>query len=178
LRCEQRLEKALGNGIVRVVSRDVLASALAGGISSTAAVTALWTGYQEQGEKFRLHVGPGEAYTFAVALALGIPAMSNDQSAIDVFGKHEWELPSPVLRAFDLIAFAYQIGILTARDCDKHRKSLLTLKEHLPKDFAHASFEDGVKGFQPRLLDAAATPIGRIGSSYPPHVKPLLISRC
>ena len=115
---------------------------------------------QNRGLDYSHRVDRGEAYTHATAVCLGQPAVSNDWNAIKVLAKAGYQLPSPVLRAFDLVVFAHQTAIMSEADCDKVRKILLREKEFIPAALRAASFRQGVAQFAPRLVDASAPPVG------------------
>ena len=112
---------------------------------------ASWAAFQSLGALYYGHVGSGEAYTFAAALTLGMPALSNDFNAIRTLESNFHALPTPVLRTFDVLGFCYQSGCLELRVCEAVRSELLKNREGLPKAFMYASFQDGLKNFSPRL---------------------------
>jgi hypothetical protein len=115
-------------------------------------------GLPSLGAQYEGHVHRGEAYTFAAAVTLGLPALSNDFSAIKTLEANFLSLPSPVLRAFDLLAFCHQSSCLELKACEEVRSELLKNNEGMPKAFMNASFEDGLKNFSPRLRAAASGP--------------------
>ncbi|HEV3481196.1 MAG TPA: hypothetical protein VGR97_02590 [Candidatus Acidoferrales bacterium] len=147
--------KALGNGTLEILDIGAMSkyvpSALAKGVFATS---------QSLGRRYALIVGRGEAYTHAAAVTLDVPAVSNDVSALRALDFHGHQVPSPVLRVFDLFAFALQTGALDVRDCDAARKELLGRNEHIPRAFQHAAFIDGMKSFCPRILDGAKSVVG------------------
>jgi len=147
------LDKALKGDVLRVLDPAYFQSFL-----STAPVGASWASFQSLGAQYEGYVGRGEAYTFAAALSLGLPALSNDFNAIKTLEANLLTLPTPVLRGFDLLAFCYQSGCLELKACDGVRSELLKNNEGMPKAFMNASFEDGLKNFSPRLQDGAAGP--------------------
>jgi len=103
-----------------------------------------------------------------------MPAMSNDFHAIKTLEANLLTLPSPVLRSFDLLAFSLQNGGLELKACEEVRSQLLKDGEGLaPKAFMHASFEDGLKNFTPRLQ--AGVPA--VSASSGTYSTPLLISK-
>jgi hypothetical protein len=126
-------------------------SLLGGAIPGTS-----WSTYQTLGAQFYGYVQRGEAYTHAAAVTLGLPAASNDQRAILLMKSRMLPVPSPVLRCFDLLVFAYYDGILSLKDCEKIRKELRTNGEGIPGPFVNASFEDGAKSFPCRLRQTTA----------------------
>ncbi len=144
-----QLDKALKSSVLRVLDPAYFQSLL-----STASVGASWAGFQSLGAQYEGYVGPGEAYTFAAAVTLSLPALSNDFSAIKTLEANLLTLPTPVLRGFDLLAFCYQSGCLDLKACDGVRSELLKSGEGMPKAFMNASFQDGLKNFLPRLQNA------------------------
>ncbi|HEX7423856.1 MAG TPA: hypothetical protein VF311_08220 [Terriglobales bacterium] len=82
-------------------------------------------------------------------------------------------LPTPVLRSFDLLAFCFQNGLLELKACEAMRSELLRIGEGLPAAFKHASFENGLKSFAPRLRDGTPTLAASSGS----YSMPLFISK-
>jgi hypothetical protein len=161
-RFETRLDKALRNGILRVLDQNLLAEILARQSLPPPAVNSVFQAIQTTGRQYALRVDRGEAYTFSAAVALGMPAASNDNNALTVLEKAGLPVPSPALRFFDIVAFAVQIQFLSEADADKARQVLLQAGEVLPRDFQHAGFTAGLAHFTPRLLDGAKAPIGAL----------------
>jgi hypothetical protein len=150
-----QLDKTLKSDVLRVLDPAYFHSFL-----SSAPVGASWAGFQSLGAQYEGRIHRGEAYTFAAAVTLGSPALSNDFSAIKTLQANLLTLPTPVLRGFDLLAFCYQSGCLELRECEEVRSELLRNGEGMPKAFMNASFEDGLKNFLPRLQDGTAVPVG------------------
>jgi hypothetical protein len=148
-----QLDKALKGDVLRILDPIYFQSFL-----SSAPVGASWASFQSLGAQYEGYVGRGEAYTFAAALSLGLPALSNDLNAIKTLEANLLTLPTPILRAFDLLAFCHLTGCLELKACDGVRDQLLKNNEHMPKAFMRASFEDGLKNFSPRLQDGAPSP--------------------
>jgi len=146
-----RLDKALKSEVLRVLDPAYFQSFL-----GTAPVGASWAGFQSLGAQYEGRIHRGEAYTFAAAVTLGLPALSNDFNAIRTLEANLLTLPTPVLRGFDLLAFCCQTGGLELKPCEGVRSELLKNGEGMPKAFMNASFEDGLKHFAPRLRDGAA----------------------
>jgi hypothetical protein len=141
-----QLEKALKSNTLRILEPAYFQSLL-----GTAPVGASWAGFQNLGAQYEGYIGRGEAYTFAAALTLGMPALSNDFSAIKTLEANFMSLPTPVLRGFDLLGFCFQTGDLEHKVCDAMRSELLKNGEGMPKPFMNASFQDGLNNFSPRL---------------------------
>jgi hypothetical protein len=146
-----QLDKALKSNVLKVLDPVYFQSLL-----STSPVGASWTGFQSLGAQYEGPIGRGEAYTYAAAVTLNVPALSNDFSAIKTLETNLLTLPTPVLRAFDLLVFCYQSGCLELKACDGVRDALLKCGEGMPKAFMNASFQDGLKNFSPRLQETAS----------------------
>jgi hypothetical protein len=119
---------------------------------AAAPVGASWESFQTLGQQYEGRAHRGEAYTFAAALTLGSPALSNDYSAVRTLQANFLTLPAQVLRTFDLISFCFSTGALTLKDCEEFRSKLSGAFEGIPAPFQNASFENGLKAFRPRLL--------------------------
>jgi hypothetical protein len=156
----QPLEKALKSNALHVLDPGRFQSLL-----GSAPVGASWAGFQSLGAQYEGHIHRGEAYTFAAGVTLGLPALSNDFSAIKTLEANLLTLPTPVLRTFDLLALCFHAGCLELKACEAVRSQLLKNGEGLPKAFMHASFEDGLKHFAPRLQDGVAAP-GAVSQTY------------
>lgn len=146
-----QLDKALKHGTLTKLDPPLFQSLL-----GTATPGTSWSTYQSLGARFYGYIGRGEAYTHAAAVSLGLPSASNDRRAIEVMKVQMLPLPSPVLRCFDLLVFAYFDGILSLKDCENIRTELLKKAEGIPGPFLHASFEDGAKNFSCRLRQVSA----------------------
>lgn len=147
-----QLDKTLKSEVIRVLDPAYFQSFL-----SSAPVGASWAGFQSLGAQYEGRIHRGEAYTFAAAVTLGLPALSNDFNAIKTLEANLLTLPAPVLRGFDLLAFCYQSGCLELNACEGVRSELLRNGEGVPKAFMHASFGDGLKNFSPRLRDGTGS---------------------
>lgn len=140
------LDKAIKRGTLAKLDVPFFQSMLASAIPGTS-----WSTYQTLGVQLSGYVQRGEAYTHAAALSLGMPAASNDFRAIQVMKTNMLSVPTPVLRSFDLLVFAYFDGTLDIKDCESIRTELLKSGEGIPGPFKHASFEAGAKVFPCRL---------------------------
>ena len=130
-------------------------------------------GFQSLGAQYEGRIHRGEAYSFAAAVTLEMPALSNDFSAIKTLEANMLTLPTPVLRSFDLLAFCFQNGLLELKACEAMRNELLKVGEGLPAAFKHASFEDGLRRFASRLRDGAPV----LAASSGNYSMPLFISK-
>ena len=112
----------------------------------------------DTGRYYAKRVGSGEAYSHAACIHLGMPLLSHDKSAIDTLSALSLDTAAPVLRVFDLIGHAYQHNNLAERDCDLIRQTLSKANEFLPRVFKKASFRDGFKNYDQRLLEGPPSP--------------------
>lgn len=159
-RFEQALDKALRTGTLSVLDQSSIGLLLPGTTLPAATLGGVIQAIQTVGASYNLKVDRGEAYTYAAALAIGVPAASNDNNALSTLEKAGLGVPSPTLRFFDLIAFGVQSGLLKASDADVVRKSLVSAGEHVPKAFKNVSFSVGISSFCPRLVDGSKSTIG------------------
>jgi hypothetical protein len=161
-----QLDKTLKSGVLRTLDPAYFQSFL-----SSAPVGASWAGFQSLGAQYEGHIHRGEAYTFAAGVTLSLPALSNDFSAVKTLEANLLTLPTPVLRTFDLLTLCFHTGCLELKACEAVRSQLLKNGEGLPKAFMHASFEDGLKHFVPRLKDGVAA-AGAVSQTYsaPLHI--------
>lgn len=161
------MEKAVKRGGL-VVLDEVALKAMAGKLPKC-------PGYRDITDRAETYVvvDEGEAHTFAAATLIGIPALSNDGTAIGDALEAGLELPTPVLRSFDLLAFCWQTGSLTHEDCERFLRVLRDEEgERVPSGFAHRSFKSGLDEFTPRLYDATKPRCGRVprDSMPSPHM--------
>lgn len=154
-RVAPELRKAIGNGTIEMLDIGSMGKYVPPSVAK-----GVFGNYQTLAQQYAKIVDRGEAYTLAAAITLGVPAVSNDVSALEALDYHSLAVPSPVLRSFDLLAFALQTGALTERECDAARKELAGRGEHMPAAFKHASFLDALTRFCPRILDGGKPPIG------------------
>jgi hypothetical protein len=159
------LQKSISSGLITVFDYSKPGLRGPGQIGPPAALAALSATIIARAEKYKLHADLGEAYTLATAVTMSCPAMSGDMSAIGALLRASHEVPSPVLRFYDLVVFGYQIGVLTDGDCDRIRQVLVAEDEHLPRDFRNKAFIAGLARFTPRLLDKEQP---RVGANSPP----------
>ena len=132
---------------------------------------ALWGFAQSRAREYNVRVDLGEAYTHAAAVELGVPALSNDGSAVRSMKENGLALPRAVFRAFDL----YALTVQSAPDSIDMGKVLGRLKskgERFPKVFEHSKFEDALPAFDARVLDATRPAVGNCGS--PMRLSPLV----
>lgn len=102
----------------------------------------------------------GEAYTYAAAIVLKAPVISNDLNAVKTARKKALQLPISIARTFDLVALCHQGGYLQERDCDAIRQVLFREREFLPAAFQHSSFAKGLDHFYLRFVDCSTAITG------------------
>ena len=176
--------KKLGDAVSKAISRNILGrfdnSVLIEHLGgSAAAATTVYANIQSRGARYAARVGKGEAYTFAAAYELRMPALSNDFSAIKVLANQQESLPSPICRFFDLVVLAYQAGILTDREVDDNvRQELQAQSEFIPKAFSNTSFSKGLYQYSCRIRDGSKACCGaeRDDQSDTDYGKPLTLS--
>lgn len=154
-RFEPALRKAVSSGILEVFeySRPEQLSAFFHILHAAAAASVA---IETTGRAYALKIGDGEAYSHSACIHLGMPLLSHDKSAINTLLLDNRQTAAPVLRVFDLLALAYQKGVLSLKDCDSVRQVLDRSGEFIPKVFKHASFEQGIKTFDARLHELPA----------------------
>jgi len=156
-RFELLLNKSLSRHSLTVVDMSF--------IETTSQITSelarpIYDNIQRSGKHLALHVGKGEAYCYAWALQLNLFVMSDDISAFNTLKHNGFDVPSPLLGFFDLYVLLYQAGHFKLRDCEGARRTLMNNSEHLPNQFANASFQNGVAAFSPRIIDPTKPRVG------------------
>ncbi len=170
-RVESQLRKALGNGTIRELDLAKLKEHFEHGqvdANAKALATATEGAIESLGRTFERWVDYGEAYSHAAALTLECPVLSHDKKALDALLNAGQDVPPYVLRYFDLLAFAYQVGSLDERGCDQVRSVLRRKDEFMPYQFKNASFLGGLQSFVVRLHDGSKPQIGRKPPDRPP----------
>src|SRR6266852_495688 len=120
-----QLDKAVRSGLITRLDKALFQS-----LVSSAPPGASWSAFQSLGAQYLGYVDKGEAYTHAAGLVLGMPTVSNDFRAIQLLQSQMMNLPAPVLRSFDLLAFALARGTLAIQDCENARSALLARKAY------------------------------------------------
>jgi hypothetical protein len=110
------------------------------------------------GHDYALRVGKGEAYSHAACVHLGMPLLSHDKNAIDTLLACHLQTAAPVLRVFDLVSLAYRQNQLAEKQCDGIRQALSKEREFLPAVFKNASFVNGLRNYDQRLVETTDTP--------------------
>jgi hypothetical protein len=146
-----QLDKAVKSGLITRLDKGLFQSLVSG-----APPGASWGAFQSLGTQYLGYVDKGEAYTHAAGLVLGMPTVSNDFRAIQLLQSQMMNLPVPVLRSFDLLAFALASGTLSIQDCENARSALITSGEGVPGVFRHTSFKGGLPNFTCRLKDSTS----------------------
>lgn len=171
-RIAPELRKALVNGTIELLDASAITRYVPDQLGKV-----VFANCQTVGQEYNRVADRGEAYTLATAVTLQVPALSNDLSALEALDYNGLAVPSPVLRAFDLLVFCYQAGALSEGECDGARKELARIKEHLPQAFQHASFGDGVNRFCPRILDDGRATVGRAPRPGPAYTAQIRVKR-
>jgi hypothetical protein len=166
------LRKAVGNGTIEILDVAAFARYVPGHLAK-----GVFGNFQALGLQYNKFADRGESYTLAAAVTLGVPALSNDKSALDALDFNGMVLPMPVLRVFDLLAFCYQAGVLEEKHCDGARKELMQRNEHVPAAFKNASFIDGLTHFSPRILDSARPRVGVVPRPGPGYTSEVSVTR-
>lgn len=162
------LKKAFANDVLRTLNSPTLEHLYGGPPAGSVAAAATLGKIASLGREYQKHVDPGEAYTHAAALTLGVPSLSHDRTAIDALISARLDVPTTVLRALDLITLSYQANDMSENDCDDFRSTLLREKEWVPACFLHRSFADGLRHFTPRITDSSLAYVGKKGGSSLP----------
>jgi hypothetical protein len=151
---QEQLRKALGNNTLALVDREFLAPLLGTGVDA-------WIRQMEsEGERLYVMVDRGEAFSHAASIVLDVPIATTDTSAVYRLLKYGEKIPRPIIRFWDLVVFAHQIGDLDEAGCDRIRKTLSKLGERTHPCFTERSFRDGVSEFYARLICSDHQPIG------------------
>ncbi len=149
-----QLDKAVKSGLITRLDKALFQS-----LVSAAPAGASWSAFQSIGAQYFGYVDKGEAYSHAAGVVLGVPTVSNDFRAIQLLQSQMMNLPAPVLRSFDLLAFALACGTLRIQDCENARSALLAANEWVAKAFKSTSFEKGLPNFGCRLKDSTSTSV-------------------
>jgi hypothetical protein len=148
-----QLDKSLKNGLLVRLDKTHFQSLLGSAPPGTS-----WAGFQSLGTQYLGLVDKGEAYTHAAGVVLGMPTASDDFRAIQVLQFQMQNLPSPILRSFDLFGFALEAGLLPVEDCEKVRSCLLKEGRWIPAAFKYTSIAKGITHFSLRLRDSTKAP--------------------
>lgn len=159
-RISHGLKKALEAGVLQVLEKKILDSHFGAPPAGPLAAADAMSKIEKLGRQFLSRVDTGEAYTHAAAVTLGVPSLSHDRSALDALIAAGLQVPGTVLRAFDLVALAYQVKELTEHECDGFRAALEAEKEYVPNCFARAGFGAGLAQFCPRMTDMRFPAVG------------------
>jgi len=177
-RFDPPLRKAVSTGIITVMDPQSFGSIISNNMALQAStVGTSYADIQNLGRSYSRRIHRGEAYTHATAVSLGQPVASNDWNAIKVLQLAKIPLPSPVLRTFDLVVFAYESKILSGSDCEKLRQTLYREEEHIPKVFQRSSFKNGLSKFVPRLVESDSQPAGVVVDGNISFDTPLRVTR-
>lgn len=151
---EEQFRKALGNNTLVILDRGALAPFVGSNVDS-------WIRQMEsEGQRLYAMVDRGEAFTHAASIVLGAPVATSDMSAVHRLLRNGEDIPRPIIRFWDLVVFAYQVGRLDEAACDRIRQTFPRLKEKTLQCFTDRSYIDGLTMFYPRLVCLAHQPVG------------------
>jgi len=105
------LRKAMATGVLTVLTRSYLRETIDSG-------DIVFDSLDIEGREFFNYCQRGEAYSHAAANALCVPIATEDLSAVRALAYAGFELSGPIVRVFDLIAFAFQIGEMPQESCE------------------------------------------------------------
>jgi hypothetical protein len=149
------LIRALSTGLLKTLDRSLLSSLVGSQAPS------MFASIEREGEQLRRYgVGAGEAFSHAACMALGLPVLSNDTTAIRNLLSQHVPLQTPFLRSYDVLVFGVQIGNLSHNDCDATRQNLTKRGDGVHPCFRGRSFTDSLPYFYPRLIDGGQPIIG------------------
>lgn len=170
-----RFDKVLQTGVIKIFDSLFLQTHLkTSGLPATT-IQATWDAIQAMGQQYELRVGSGEAYTYAAAVSLEVPALSHDAQALNTLLNLNMNVPKPVIRVFDLLGLFNQCEVLSVKDCDDTRSKLLAHSEWLPRDFLNAGYEQGLETFCVRIQDQAIAAIGCAPTGQRPYSQQIFI---
>ena len=148
-----KLTKALSSGLVAHLDPATVARCL--GAPPVSVLNATLGAVATLGSQYSLFVHGGEAFTHAAAVTLSVPSLSHDENALAALRVKGLQLPSTVLRLYDLLALCYSREKLTANECDAVKGNLRRLGEGVkPPSFYNNSFEHSLQLSDPLLYDA------------------------
>jgi hypothetical protein len=169
----KELQKAIDNGTTAILDSRTLPAYVA--TSPDAVFDAIQTnGFKNE----QRGLDYGEAYTFAAGVALSVPVVTNDMSAIKTAQIRGIALPKFLLRTYDLFVLCHQFGELSENDCDEIRKLLANKNESLPGAFTKTSYSKGIPNFYPRLHDGSKPSLGAATAIAPLDVRLTLVPHC
>lgn len=171
-------KKAVSNGLIKVFEESRYSAILTSlRAEQPSALGVSYADIQALGNAFHRRIDLGEAYTLAAAVKLNQPALSNDYSALKTMQQAGLQVPITVLRAYDLIVFAHQVGILDERQCEEFRQTMVTENEFVPARQKSTSFAKGLPDFVPRLIDRSRpSASAKRFEDPPPFASPLLVT--
>ncbi|MDX2151436.1 MAG: hypothetical protein SFV54_11935 [Bryobacteraceae bacterium] len=149
------LRKAFSNAAIKTLSPESLSDA---GYKSAEALSEQ---IELKGREYALRVDRGEAFAHAAANLLQVPVLSHDLAALSKLAHSGVYVHKPVLRAFDIVIWAHQVGLLDPNDLKQFRRELLSKRESILPCFQDCSVVDGLPQFYQRICDSALEPLGR-----------------
>lgn len=151
---QEQLSKAVKNGTLLLLDRAGLAPLVGGNVDSWARQL------ESEGERLHAMVDRGEAFSHAASIVLGVPIATNDVTAVRRLLKNGEAIPRPIIRFWDLVVLAHQIGSIDEAACDRVRQTFPKLKEKTLPCFTGRSYSEGLPMFYPRLVCAQHQLIG------------------
>lgn len=155
---QMQLKKALLTGAIQLLNVDLLSTLVGSGAD------AWMRQINAEGNRLYSTVDRGEAFSHAASICLNCQIATNDITAVQRLIRNGEHIPRPILRFWDVIVFAHQVGLLECSTCDGVRKALAKLQERTHPAFTGKSFEDGLPEYYPRLV-AGDFPL--VGASSP-----------
>lgn len=163
------LRKALESELIKVLDKAILETHYGGPPGGPLAAAAALREISKIGRQNSTFVDTGEAYTLSAASVLGMPAFSNDKTALEALLKSGLSVPATVLRTFDLIALCQQVSEISEEDCEEFRRKLLSENEGVPACFKNYSYRNGIREFSPRIRDSRLADVGLTDSEDLPY---------
>jgi hypothetical protein len=174
-RVASSLQKTIKNGLMTVLNQAVLERHYGGGEPGSLAAKTAMAQIESRGKTYENRVGRGEAYSHALSIELSVPVLSHDRTALDSLINAVLPVPKTVLRFYDLLAFGFQVGAVTAGDIDNAKSALAAEREFIPAVFRNCSFETGLASFDVRLIDGAKPRVGSQHRSNLPFAAPIVL---
>lgn len=156
-------EKALSKRLITELTFDVFRDHFGGGAGPLAgpeAVMRLWRTIEERATKYELVIDRGEAKTFAAAIEMNMPAMSNDSRSLRTMRDLGLAIPRPVLLSFDVYTLGVQVDVLTTKDLQKICGRLRKLNEWVPSELQRVPIDRDNYPYTTRLVDGSLPILG------------------
>lgn len=155
---QMQLKKALQNGTIQPLTPDLLSRVVGAGAESWMRLI------DAEGNRLYQIVDRGEAFSHAASICLNSPIATNDNSAVARLLRAGEKIPRPILRFWDLVVLAHQIGVINCAQCDAVRQTLDKLQERTHAAFTQRAFDIGLQHFYARVV---ATGFPVVGATDP-----------